>query len=112
MTAAPPSNRIKEVDRVGLHAVLESEKRVLVEFWAPWCVQCGPMGRVVERFVEDLAADVAILKVSLEDEAIADEYGLMSLPAMCLFIEGEPSKLVTGFKGAPALREEFATLVA
>jgi thioredoxin 1 len=104
--------RIREADRDGLRSVIESEKRVLVEFWAPWCVQCGPMGRVMERFVEDVASDVAVLKVSLEDEAIADEYGLMSLPAVCLFLDGEPAKLVTGFKGAPALRQEFATLVA
>jgi thioredoxin-like negative regulator of GroEL len=70
------------------------------------------MARVVERFAEDLADDVAVLKVNLEDESIADDYGLMSLPAICLFIEGERSKLVTGFKGAPALRQEFASLVA
>lgn len=112
MTGAGSPSRIKETDREGLHAAIESEKRVLVEFWAPWCVQCGPMARVVERFVDDLAVDVAVLKVSLEDETIADEYGLMSLPAICLFVEGKPAKLVVGFKGAPALRQEFATLVA
>jgi thioredoxin-like negative regulator of GroEL len=67
---------------------------------------------VMERFVDDVASDVAVLKVSLEDEAIADEYGLMSLPAVCLFVDGQQEKLVIGFKGAPALRQEFATLVA
>ncbi|MGB9112947.1 MAG: thioredoxin domain-containing protein [Acidimicrobiales bacterium] len=106
------ASRIKEADRDGLRAALGSERRVLVEFWAPWCVQCGPMARVVERFVADVADDVAVLKVSLEDEAIADEYDLMSLPAICFFVDGQPAKLVTGFKGAAALREEFATLVA
>ncbi len=111
MTGAEAPSRIREVDRDSLHGVIGSEKRVLVEFWAPWCVQCGPMARVVERFVEDLASDVAVLKVSLEDEAIADDYGLMSLPAVCLFVDGQPAKLVTGFKSAPALRQEFATLV-
>lgn len=112
MSEPAPQGRIKEADREGLRATIESEKRVLVEFWAPWCVQCGPMARVVERFVEDLPADIAVLKVSLEDETIADDYGVMSLPAICLFVEGEVSKLVTGFKRAPALREEFAALVA
>jgi thioredoxin 1 len=106
------AGRIREADRDGLRSAIDTERRVLVEFWAPWCVQCGPMARVMERFVEDVAADVAVLKVNLEDEAIADDYGLMSLPAVCLFVDGQQAKLVTGFKGAPALREEFATLVA
>jgi thioredoxin 1 len=112
VTDAASASRIKDADRGVLRAVLAREKRVLVEFWAPWCVQCAPMARVVERFVDELADDVAVLKVSLEDESIADDYGLMTLPAICLFIEGEQSKLVTGFKGAPALRQEFASLVA
>jgi thioredoxin 1 len=112
MRSLDAQDRIREADRGGLHAAIEAGERVLVEFWAPWCVQCGPMGKVVERFAEELADDVTVLKVSVEDESIADEYGLMGLPAICLFLEGRQAKLVTGFKGTAALREEFAALVS
>jgi thioredoxin 1 len=111
VTASELPRRIREADRDGLHAALATESLVLVEFWAPWCVRCGPMARVVERFVDDLSPEVTVLKVNLEDESIAEDYGLMSLPSIGLFTDGKLSKLVTGFKGVPALREEFATLV-
>jgi thioredoxin 1 len=102
---------IRETDHLGLRSALEAHARVLAEFWAPWCSQCGPMTRVVERFSVELPGDVNVVKVSVEEDGVADEYGIMNLPAMCLFIDGKPVKLVSGFKSAAALRQEFSSLL-
>lgn len=79
--------------------------RLLVEFWAPWCVQCGPMAAVVERVAERLPDDVQVLKVSVEDERVAEEFDIMALPALCLFAGGEQAARLVGARSTPAVIE-------
>ncbi|MEO1131093.1 MAG: thioredoxin [Cyanobacteria bacterium J06639_1] len=76
--------------------VLNSSQPVLVDFWAPWCAPC----RVVSPIVDDLAREygdrVKIGKVNIDDnEALAFQYDIMSIPALVVFKDGRPiSKLV------------------
>ena len=63
--------RVREADGSELRAEIEGGGRVLAEFWAPWCVQCGPMTSVVERLAETLPDDVSVLKVSVADAEVA-----------------------------------------
>jgi thioredoxin 1 len=97
--------RVRDAGPEELRAEIASGGRLLVEFWAPWCVQCGPMAGVVERVAESLPEDVAVLKVSVEDEAVADEYSVSGLPAVSLYLDGRPAASICGFFRAPALLE-------
>ncbi len=99
--------RVREADGDQLRAEIDSGGRVLAEFWAPWCVQCGPMAGVVERVAETLPEDVAVLKVSVEDESVASAYSVSALPALTLFVAGRAERSITGFKRVPALIEEL-----
>jgi thioredoxin 1 len=99
--------RVREAGADELQAEIDAGGRVLAEFWAPWCVQCGPMAGVVERVAETLPDDVAVLKVSVEDEAVAEAYSVSALPALTLFVSGRPEKSICGFKRAPVLIEEL-----
>ena len=70
--------------------VLESALPVLVDFWAPWCVYC----RRIEPAVEELAADtegtLIVAKVNVEEqEALADQFGVETIPSLLLFRDGE-----------------------
>ena len=98
-------SRVRDADGAELRAEIAGGGRLLVEFWAPWCVQCGPMASVVERVAETLPEDVSVLKVSVEDEAVADEFGVSGLPAVSLYLDGEAATSVTGFRRVPALLE-------
>jgi thioredoxin-like negative regulator of GroEL len=99
------TGRVRDADGVELRAEIESGRRLLVEFWAPWCVQCGPMAGVVERVAETLPPDVSVLKVSVEDEAVAAEYDVQALPAVALYVDGRAATSISGFRRAPALLE-------
>ena len=73
----------------------------MVEFWAPWCVQCGPMASAVERVADGLPEDVSVLKVSVEDGAVADEWSVTSLPAIALYVGGSRRRSRSAASAAP-----------
>lgn len=100
-------SRVRDVDGAELRAEIAGGGRLLVEFWAPWCVQCGPMASVVERAAETLPDDISVLKVNVEDSAVADEFGVSGLPAVALYLDGRAATSISGFRRVPALLEEL-----
>jgi thioredoxin len=76
--------------------VLENEKAVLVDFWAPWCGPC----RVIAPSLEEIAAereDLRIVKLNVDDnQATAARYDVMSIPTLILFKNGEPAHKIIG----------------
>lgn len=89
--------------------VLNSDKPVIVDFWAEWCGPCRMVGPVLEAISDEHAKSVKVVKVNVDDnQEIAAKYGITSIPAVYLFNDGKVQKQSIGAKPKAALEKEFA----
>ncbi|KWV95804.1 MULTISPECIES: thioredoxin [unclassified Erythrobacter] len=77
--------------------VLESDKPVLVDFWADWCGPCKMIAPALEELSEELGEKVTIAKMDImENPGIPGEMGVQSIPYLVLFKNGEPAAQMRG----------------
>ena len=92
--------------------VLESPQPVLVDFWAPWCGPC----RIVAPHLEELnneRDDLTVVKLNVdENPQTAAKYGIMSIPTLILFKNGEVAKQVVGALPKARLQQELEPALA
>jgi thioredoxin 1 len=79
--------------------VLEGSKEtpVLVDFWAEWCGPCHAVSPVLDKIAQERQGDLKLVKVNIdENQDLAGRYGVMSIPTMILFKDGEPAAATMG----------------
>jgi thioredoxin 1 len=84
--------------------VLQSEKPVIVDFWAEWCGPCHAVAPVLDRIVDERNGDLKLVKVNIDEQpGLSQRYGVQSIPTMILFKDGEPAAAAIGAQPKPAL---------
>ncbi|HLO10917.1 MAG TPA: thioredoxin [Pseudoneobacillus sp.] len=77
---------------------------VLADFWAPWCGPCKMIAPVLEELDSELGDKVKIVKLDVDDnQETAGKFGVMSIPTLIVFKDGQPVDKVIGFQPKEAL---------
>jgi thioredoxin len=77
--------------------VLQSEKPVIVDFWAEWCGPCHAVSPVLDKIADERAEELRLVKVNVdENQELMIRYGIQSIPTIILFKAGAPAAAVIG----------------
>ncbi|HEY9477506.1 MAG TPA: thioredoxin [Microbacteriaceae bacterium] len=103
------SNAINVTDATFADQVLNSDKTILVDFWAEWCGPCRAVGPILDQIGAENADKLTIMKLNVDDNPqTAAKYQITSIPAMKVYRGGEVVKTVIGAKPKPALESDLA----
>jgi thioredoxin 1 len=92
--------------------VLNSDKPVLVDFWAEWCGPCKMVGPVLEEISTEHGDKIKIVKLNVdENPATARNYQVMSIPTMSVFSGGQVVKSIVGAKPKAAILRDLDGLL-
>ena len=100
------TNTIEATEATFDQEVLGSEKPVIVDFWAEWCGPCHMVAPVLDEIVAAREEELRLVKVNIDEQpGLAARYGVMSIPTIVLFKDGEPAAATLGAQPRGALEQ-------
>jgi thioredoxin 1 len=107
------SNTLDVTDATFADEVLNSDKTILVDFWAEWCGPCRAVSPILDKIGEENPDKITIVKLNVDDNPqTAAKYQITSIPMMKVFKAGEVAKSILGAKPKPALEADLAEFLA
>ncbi len=99
---------LKITDKNFNKEVLESDKVVLIDFWAPWCAPCRMMGPVIEQLAAEYDGKAKVGKVNVDEETgLAQQFQVMSIPTIVLMKNGKVINQLIGVRSKAELSHYY-----
>jgi thioredoxin 1 len=87
--------------------VLKSDIPVVVDFWAQWCHPCRIVGPIIEELAAEYGDKIKVRKVDVDQNQVPGNYGIMSIPSVLLFKNGEVVKSLVGAQSKDSYKREI-----
>ncbi|BFH60915.1 MULTISPECIES: thioredoxin [Paenibacillus] len=96
---------IVNVTDQSFNAEIEGQGTVLVDFWAPWCGPCKMIAPILDELATEMGDSVKIAKLNVDDNPeTASRFGVMSIPTLIFFKDGQPVDKVVGLNSKENLK--------
>ena len=93
--------------------VIKSQLPVLVDFWAPWCTPCKIVSPIVEELGKEYEGKLKVGKMNVDDNPqTGGDFGVMSIPTLMVFKNGQPVKTAIGAQGKDTLKKMIEEALA
>ncbi|HIV03651.1 MAG TPA: thioredoxin [Candidatus Spyradosoma merdigallinarum] len=98
-----------ELNEADFASAIKTDVPVLVDFWAPWCGPCRMLAPVIDQVASEIGAAAKIFKVNVDDSPnLAAQFGVMNIPTLIVFKNGEPVKKMVGVQSKDAILKALA----
>ena len=92
--------------------VLQAEKPVLIDFWAAWCKPCLMVAPILDELAEEYDGKISFVKLDIDQNPQTPaKYGIMSIPSLLVFKNGEPVSQIVGFKPKGELKRSLDAIL-
>ncbi|AZS13259.1 thioredoxin [Paenibacillus lutimineralis] len=95
-----------------LEQVIQNNKLVLLDFWAPWCGPCRIIGPILEQLADELGSEVLVAKLNVDDNQLsAAKYRIQGIPTLKLFHNGKEVETFVGVQPLQTLKSAIKQYV-
>jgi thioredoxin 1 len=107
------ANTVDVTDATFKSDVIDSDKTVVVDFWATWCGPCKMVAPVLDEIAGEHKDKITVAKLDIDvNQQTAQQYQVMSIPTMIVFQNGQPVKQIVGARPKAALLNDLADYLA